>query len=93
MKITIKGYIVQINYPWEKSPKYRLSSSGNVEYLSEYEALVMEHIFDVEVPDNFDPRPGQIAALKAQREKAQADFSKRVMEIDAKINELLAIEA
>jgi len=55
--------------------------------------VLMEHSFYVEVPDNFDPRPGQVAALKAKKEKVQAEFSKRVMELDEQINSLLALEA
>lgn len=93
MKIRIDGFIVYTKYPWEDKPTYSLQSSDPSEYLGEYSAVMMKETFDLEVPATFDMRPGQIAALKAQKEKAQAEFSKRVMEIDAKINELLAIEA
>jgi hypothetical protein len=53
----------------------------------------MEHEFEVEVPDNFDPRPGQVAALEAKKEEMRADFAKRVKDIDDKINSLMAIAA
>lgn len=54
--------------------------------------VVRPHSFEVEVPDDFDPRPAQIAALREKREKAAATFSAYVAEIDASIAKLLAIE-
>lgn len=54
---------------------------------------VCEHTVVVDVPDNFDPRPGLIANLERERERAKAEFAKRVTEIDAQIQSLLAIEA
>lgn len=47
---------------------------------------------EFEVPDNFDPRPGQIAALEEQRRKAMADYQSLMNIIDGKIARLTAIE-
>jgi hypothetical protein len=93
MNIRIDGYITYTKYAWEDEALYNFYCFDPTGHIGDDAVVLMQHSFYVEVPDNFDPRPGQIAALKAKREKAQADFSKCVMEIDAKINELLAIEA
>lgn len=89
MKHTIKGYVV-CSTTWDDKLEFDFFS---FEPSSGVYTIVMEHSFEVEIPDNFDPRPGQIAALKAEKERVQAEFAKKVMEIDARINELLAIEA
>ena len=93
MNIRIDGYITYTKYSWEDKPEYNFYTFDPTDHIGGETVVLMKHSFYVEVPDNFDPRPGQIAALKAKREKAQADFSKTVMEIDARINELLALEA
>ena len=48
--------------------------------------------FCVEVPADFDPRPQQIKALEAKREELHATFAAAVLEIDRRINSLLALE-
>ena len=93
MKVTISGYVTYRKYAWQDEPEYNFYTFDPSEHMGEETVVMMQHSFEVEVPDNFDPRPGQIAALKTKREKAQADFSKTVMEIDARINELMALEA
>lgn len=46
----------------------------------------------VELPDNWDPREGQIEALRAKETALRAEFHRRVTEIHAQINKLQAIE-
>lgn len=53
---------------------------------------ITEHSFEVDVPDDFDPRPQMISALKAEQRAVRAAMSKRIMELDEQINRLLAIE-
>jgi hypothetical protein len=90
MKVTIKGHITHTKYAWDDEATF---SFYTFDASDEHTVNVMEYEFEVEVPDDFDPRPGKIAALKEKKEKAQAEFSKRVMELDEKINSLLAIAA
>ena len=54
--------------------------------------FVTEHTTTVEVPDDFDPRPQQVSALEAEKQKARAEFQKRITEIDRQIQSLMAIE-
>ena len=47
---------------------------------------------EFEIPDDFDPRPLQIKALKEKQNKAAADFHAMNTEIMRQINELQALE-
>ena len=91
MKVQIKGYITY-DKPWLKDDHgFKLMGFDPTGITTEY-VLVREQMFEVEVPDDFDPRPQMVKELEAEKEKARADFAKRVMEIDKRINELLALE-
>ena len=46
---------------------------------------------EVEVPDNFDSRPQQIDKLEEQKRLIQAEFAKKVAQIDDQIKKYLAI--
>jgi hypothetical protein len=50
-----------------------------------------EHTLVAEVPDDFDPRPQQIAALEARRQEITAKFQAAITEINARISKLQAI--
>lgn len=54
--------------------------------------LAAPHTIEAEIPDDFDPRPGMVEALRKERQEAERAFAARVMEIDRRINSLLAIE-
>ena len=93
MKKIIKGFIT-----WEKS-KY--ATKPTIDFLtfdprtvSSFESYVVvrEHSIEIEVPDDFDPRPHQIANLRAEEIKLRADFAERITENARQINELQAIE-
>lgn len=60
--------------------------------LADGRVFVKEHLTTVEVPDDFDPRPQQVAALEAEKQKARAKFQARITEIDRQIQSLMAIE-
>lgn len=53
---------------------------------------VCEHKIATETPAGFDPTLAQIAALEGQREKLRAEFTKRLTEINERIQSLQAIE-
>ena len=93
MKIELKGYLFCRLYggkpefellPWDCRIWDAASVDGRV--------FVTEHTTTVEVPDDFDPRPQQVASLEAEKQKARADFQARITEIDRQIQSLLAIE-
>ena len=53
---------------------------------------VREHSIEVEISDDFDPRPQQVAALDEQIAKTRAEFTARINELQEQKSRLLAIE-
>ena len=54
--------------------------------------FVCEHRFEIEIPD-FDMRASIVASLEAKKQEVAAEYQKRVTELNAQIQSLLAIEA
>ncbi|WP_175682672.1 hypothetical protein [Burkholderia cenocepacia] len=54
--------------------------------------MVVPHEFDVEVPDDIDLRSGLVANLERKKKEIQAEFNARVIDLNAQIQSLLAIE-
>jgi len=91
MKIKTIAHIHLQRYSWEEKGEYRLASFKLDD--NENRTYVGEQEIEIEVPDNYDPRAQQIAALEALKQKVMADYHKSVMEINDRINKLLALEA
>ena len=91
MKKTLKGFLHFSTDSW---------SYGDLAFYqcdmtkSPSMGCVMIKAIDIEIdlPDDFDPRPAQIASLKAKQTKAAADFHAMNTEIMRQINELQALE-
>ena len=58
----------------------------------DYRVWVSEQEVEIDVPENFDPRQSEIAALEVRKTKAMADFHKTVAEINDRISKLQALE-
>jgi hypothetical protein len=91
MKIKTMAHIHLQKYSWEEKGEYRLASFKLDD--NENRTYVGEQEIEIEVPDNYDPRAQQIAALEALKQKVMADYHKSVMEINERIGKLLALEA
>ena len=91
MKIKTIAHIHFQKYSWEEKGEYRLASFKLDD--NENRTYVGEQEIEIEVPDNYDPRAQQIAALEALKQKVMADYHKSVMEINERIGKLLALEA
>lgn len=93
MNIDMKGFVFcrasggKVEFelmPWDCRLWSETAQGGRV--------FVKEHLTTVEVPDDFDQRPQQVAALEAAKQKARDEFQERITEIDRQIQSLLAIE-
>lgn len=95
--ITIKGFIHAVPAGQYAKPDH-LPSKTNMTwwpYKKTYEpgaVMVVPHDITVEIPDDFDPRPDQIASLKEKQKDAAAAFHAFTVETNRQINELQAIE-
>ena len=91
MKITINGFVNCTQYTWDKTPRFGFSMykphDGDTNTV-----IVMPHSFEIEVPDDFNPLPGQVAALEVQQAKLKQACYDSVMKIEKQINSLLTIE-
>lgn len=78
--------------------KYSFDEKGEFQVFSfklddaEHRTYVGEQEIEIEVPDNYDPRAQQIAALEKQKQKVMADYQKMVTEINERISNLQALE-
>jgi hypothetical protein len=54
---------------------------------------VMDYTLEVEIPDDFDPRPGMLANLREQKRAVEAEYAAKVNVIENKIRNLLALDA
>lgn len=91
-KHLIKGYITSTQYGLHGKPIVGFCTyKPNAEY-SPNTVIVAEHEFEVDVPDNFDPRPAMVESLNEQKRLAKVEFAKKVKELDERTQSLLAIE-
>jgi hypothetical protein len=90
MKVTIKGII-----HWQDSgytpPQFRLwpqdMSSCGPEYVP-----IQPHEMEVEIPDDFDPRPKQVEILRQKKKEVLAAAQEKVNNLEEQIQRLLCIE-
>lgn len=90
MKIKIKAHIHYNKYRWDNKGEFEVFSFKFDD--DDRRIYVGEQEIEIEVPDNYDPRPQQIAALEAQKKKVMAEYQKTVTDITERINKLQAIE-
>ena len=92
MKQVIKGYVYYIKYDFSETPHLEWSKSSDMGESDPDWALVGPHNFEVECPDDFDPRPQQVAAIDAAINKTRAEFQKRITELQDQRNKLMCLE-
>jgi hypothetical protein len=90
MKTTITAHLHYRKYDFDEKGTFELFAVSLGD--SDGRTYIGLREVDVDVPDNFDPRPQQIAALEKHKQKVMADFQKTVTEINARISNLQAIE-
>ena len=90
MKIKTIAYIHYTKYSWEEEGEFRVDCIRLND--NEYHTFVGEQEVEIDVPDNYDPRPQKIAALEKQKQKVMADYQKSVTDINDRISKLMALE-
>lgn len=91
-KHTITGFIT-----FEKRPYMDKGQVGfhtyrpSAEYFP-HTAVVAEHSFEVEVPDDFNPVPDLVANLEEQKRLARLELAQKLARIDEQISKLTCIE-
>jgi len=90
MKIKTTVHIHHQKYEWEDEGQYLVYSCKLDD--TDYRAHVCEQEIEIEVPDDFDPRAQQIAALEDEKKRVMAEYQMSVKRIQDRINKLQAIE-
>jgi hypothetical protein len=89
MKIKITAHVYHCQYSWEEKGEFLLFYAK----VDDIDSMihVSEQEVEIEVPDNYDPRAQQVAALEKQKQKVMADYQKMVTDINERISKLQAI--
>jgi hypothetical protein len=90
MKVKITAHVHYNKYSWDEKGSFEVFPFKFED--DDHRTFVGEQEIEVEVPDDYDPRAQQIAALEKQKQKVMADFQKTVNDINEKISKLQAIE-
>ena len=90
MKTKLTVHIHFVKYHFEEKGEYQIYSCQLDD--AEHRTYVGEQEIEIEVPDNYNPRAQQIAALEKQKQEVMADFQKSVAEINERISNLQALE-
>jgi len=90
MKVTIKGFVHYRKHRWEDTASYvcypcALENSPDT-------LPILEHDFEVEIPDTFDPINAKIGILRQEKQRIQAEAHVKAENIERQIQELLCIE-
>ena len=91
MKTKIKAFLHWHKYSWQTTPEYQLRHVDMSGRSPEY-VLISEHEFELDIPDNFDPRPQQIKALREEKQKILADATAKATNIEEQIQTLLSLD-
>jgi len=88
MKHTVKGWLaMSVPEPGEKSFVAFVGYKPSGEYF----VPIREHSIEVDVPDDFDPRPAAAAAIDEQIATVRAELTEKVTELQGRKSRLLAI--
>jgi hypothetical protein len=90
MKIKITAHIHFVKYHFEEKGEYQIYSCQLDD--AEHRTYVSEQEIEIEVPDGYDPRAQQIAALEKDKQGVMAEFHKTITNINERISKLQALE-
>jgi len=90
MKSTTTIHLHFQKYSWQKEGKFQVFSCQLDD--TEDRTYVGPQDIEIDVPEDYDPRAQQIAALEAIKQKVMADYQISVMGINDRISKLQALE-
>jgi hypothetical protein len=90
MKIKTTVHVHYQKYTWEDKSEFQVFSCQLDD--TDYRTYVGPQEIEIEVPEDYDPRAQQIAALEKQKQNVMADYQKMVTDINDRISKLQALE-
>ena len=91
MKVTVKGFLHYHKSEWDEFPRYQIFSSDMSCIGPEY-VPIKEVEIDMEIPDDFDPIPKQVEALRAKKKEVMAESQQKLNDLEHQIQAFLCIE-
>jgi hypothetical protein len=92
MKRLMKGYVYLVQYEDSDKPHLTWASSPTMGKDDPEWVLVGPHDFEITCPDDFDPRPQQLAAIDAKIEQVRAQGTAAVTALLEQRQKLLCLE-
>lgn len=89
MKKIITGFITYDTNKWcpeDHGFRFHAVPMHNYGYVT-----VAPHAMEIDIPDDFDPRPEQIKLLEQEKRELQAKFAKDLMNIEHSISKLTCL--
>jgi hypothetical protein len=90
MKVKTTIYVHYLKYEWEEEGMYEVFSFKAEDEC--HRTYICQQEIEIDVPEDYDPRAQQIAALEKKRQEVMAAYQKTVTEINERINKLQALE-
>jgi hypothetical protein len=90
MKVKITAHVHYNKDVWDEKGRFEVFTFKFDD--NDYRTYVCEQEIEIEIPNDYDPRAQQIAALEKQKKKAMAEYQNTLTEINEKINKLQALE-
>ena len=90
MRRIVKGYVHYQKYSWEKTPSYPIFPSDMSGSCPDLPLVCMQE-FEIEVPDDFNPVPQQVAALEEKKRLARLRLADELSKIDDQISKLTCL--
>ena len=90
MKFKANVHVYYEKYSWEEKGKFVTFSFKMDD--DEHRTYIGQQKVEIDVPEDYDPRAQQVAALEKQRQKVMADYQQTVNIINEKISKLQALE-
>ncbi len=91
MKVPVKGYVVWRNEESFPEPRFETWPS-DMSGIGPTHIGVVPLELEVEIPDDFDPIPEQVAILRKKKQEVMAQAQQRVNNLEEQIQRLLCIE-
>ena len=90
MKLKTTVHVYCCKYSWEQNATFQVFSIKMDD--DDYRTHVSQQEVEIDVPEDYDPRAQQVAALEKRKKKMMADFQKSVDQINERISKLQALE-
>jgi hypothetical protein len=94
VKITVKGILHWQQWTYEKEGRYVIHTDDMSAYSSDHchYAPIKPVEIELEIDDDFDPRPGIIEGLRKQKAQVVAEAQLKATQIEERIQTLLCLE-